>query len=184
MAARYTRTLGSTERIEHLHSHRRERIGVVVDLDRPHVSLLLVPVQAVDVELRAFMQVDRLLVEQHRGGELVHLADDLRSRMRRVDDHDVVGQDPAQVHLFGRESLPAPEPPPGGPRGGAVLLEQLQQLADVGASQSFLLLERQLEKAGLQMTREEQQVVRVDQAFLRIGAEEVLGVADDELVER
>jgi len=31
--------------------------------------------------------------------------------------------------------------------------------------------------------REQQQVVGIDQPFLRVGAEEVLGVADDELVE-
>ena len=63
--------------------HRRERVGVVVDLDRADVRLLLLPVEPVDVVLRALVEVDGLLVEQDRGGELVHLADDLRARAAR-----------------------------------------------------------------------------------------------------
>ena len=67
---------------------------------------------------------------------------------------------------------------------GPVLLEQLEQLVHVGPAEALLVFERQLEQAGLQVAGEEQEVVGVDQPLLRIGAEEVLGVADDELVER
>jgi hypothetical protein len=52
-------------------------------------------------------------MQQHRRRELVHLADDLRSRLRGVDDHNVVGGDPAQVDLVGGKCLTAPEPAPG-----------------------------------------------------------------------
>ena len=96
--------------VEHLHGHRCQRVGVVVDVDGTDVRLLLIPVQPIDVVLRALMQVHGLFVQQHRRGELVHLADDLRARLRRVDDHDVVGEDAAQVHLLGRKGLAAPEP--------------------------------------------------------------------------
>ena len=147
------------------------------------VSLLLLPVQALDVVLRTFVEVDRLLVQQDRRGELIHLADDLGSWRRRVDDHHVVRCDAPEVDLVRRESLPAPEPTASRARSGTILFEQLEQLADVGASEALLVLERQLEQAGLEVARQEQQVVRVDEAFLRIGAEEVFRVSNDELVE-
>jgi hypothetical protein len=50
------------KRFEHLDADRQVRVGVVVDLDRPDVGLLLLPVDAIDVVLQAFVQVDRFLV--------------------------------------------------------------------------------------------------------------------------
>ncbi len=55
VAARNAVVFRTVEGIEHLHGHRCERVGVVVDLDRPHVGFLLVPVQPVDVKLRALV---------------------------------------------------------------------------------------------------------------------------------
>ena len=63
------------EGVQHLHGHRRKCVGVVVDLDRPHICLLLIPIEPVDVELSAFVEVNRLFVEKDRSGELVHLAE-------------------------------------------------------------------------------------------------------------
>src|SRR2546426_7371758 len=88
------------------------------------------------------------------------------------------------MHLLRREGLTAPEPASGRARRGPVFFKELQQLLHVGGAKPLVLHERQLEQAGLQVSREQQQVVRVDEAFLWIGAEEVLWVADDELVER
>ena len=65
--------VSSGERFEDLDRDRCEGVGVVVDLDWADVCLLLIPVEPIDVVLRAFVQ-------QHRCGELVHLADHLRSR--------------------------------------------------------------------------------------------------------
>src|SRR5216684_5533299 len=149
-----------------------------------HVGLLLVPVQPIDVELRALMEVDGFLVQQDGSRELVHLADDGWPRLRGIDDHDVVGGDASQMNLFGGKRLAAPEPPPRGSGGGAILFEKAQQLADVGAPQPLLGLEGELEQSSLEMPRQQEQVVRVDQPFFWVGAQEVLGVADDELVQR
>jgi hypothetical protein len=88
------------------------------------------------------------------------------------------------VNLFGGKSLPAPEPATGGSCRGAVLFENLQQLLDVGATEPLLVFERQLEEPCLQVAREQEKVVGVDQAFFGIRAEELLGMADYELVER
>src|SRR5438105_407883 len=182
--AREAASVRTRERVQHLHGHRRKGVGVVIDLDRPDVRLLLLPIEPVDVELRPFMQVDGLFVEEDRSGELVHLAEDLRTRMRGVDDDHVVRSDSPEVYLLGGKGLAAPEPPPCGAGCGAVLLKNLQQVVDVCTSELFLIFERQLEKAGLQVTGEDEQIVRVDQAFLGVGAEEVVGMPDDELIER
>ena len=160
--------IGASERVEHLHGHRCERVGVVVDLDGPDVGLLLVPVESVDVILRAFVEIYGLFVKQHRCSELVHLADHRWAGLRGVDDHDVVGEDAAQVHLLGRESLPAPEPPPARSRRRAVVLKQSKQLLHVRSPEALVIQERKLEQAGLQMRRKKQQVVRIDQPFLGI----------------
>ena len=123
---RPTPRLRRREGVEHLHRDRGEGVRVVVDLDRVHVCLLLFPVEALDVVLRAFVEVNRFLVQQDWRGELIHLADDLGSRMRGVDDHDVVRRDAAEVDLVGRKSLPAPEPPTSRTRSRTILFEQLE----------------------------------------------------------
>ncbi len=108
----------------------------------------------------------------------------LGPRLRGVDDDDVVRCDTTQVDLVRGESLPAPEPPAGGPRSRTVLFEQLEQLSHVGATETLLSFKRQLEQSGLKMACKQKQVVGVDEAFLRIGAQEVFRMADHELVER
>ena len=183
VVTRQRKFIRTGERVEHAHRHRCERIRVVVDLDGVHVCLLLVPVETLDVVLRALVQIDGLFVQEDRRRELVHLADDLGSRLRGVDDDDVVGRDAPQVHLFRRKCLPAPEPAARGARRRAVLLEHAQQLLHVGAAERLTVLEGQLEQPGLQVAREDQQVVGIDEPFLWIGAEEVLGVPNDELVQ-
>src|SRR6266849_10693089 len=139
---------------------------------------------AIDVELRTLLEIDRFLVQEHGRRELIHLADDRRPWLRGVDDDDVVGGDAPEVDLLGGKRLTAPEPAAGGARRGTVLFENPEEIADVGAPQSLLVLERQLEKAGLEVAGEQEQVVRVDQSFLGVRAEEVIGMANDELVER
>ena len=67
MAAGERRALGPCECVENLHRYRSQRVGVVVDVDRAHVSLLLVPVEAVDVKLCALVQVDGFFVQEDRG---------------------------------------------------------------------------------------------------------------------
>src|ERR1700730_19210379 len=69
-------------------------------------------------------------------------------------------------------------------RRRTVLLEELKQLADIRPAEPLLVFERELEKASLEVTGKQEEVVGVDQAFVRVGAQEVLGMADDELVER
>src|SRR5713101_3730432 len=139
---------------------------------------------ASEVVLRTFVEIDGFLVQEHRRRELVHLADDRRARLRGVDDDDVVGGDAPEVDLFGGKRLAAPEPATRGSRGGSVLFENPEQVADVGSPQLLFGLEGQLEKAGLKVAGEQEQVVRVDQSLLGVGAQEVVGVTDDELVER
>src|SRR5207249_10627029 len=80
--------------------------------------------------------------------------------------------------------LPAPEPTAARPRHRTVFLEKLQQLLDVSRSQPLVVHEWKLEQPRLQMRGEQEQVVGIDEAFLGIGAEEIFGMADDELVER
>ena len=53
------------------------------------------------------MDVDRLLVDEQRGGEQVHLADDAMAVAGGVDDHDVVRRGGAQADGAGREVLVA-----------------------------------------------------------------------------
>ncbi len=106
------------------------------------------------------------------------------SRLRGVDDHDVVGGQAAERNGLGGEGVSAPEPAPAGVAGRAVLSEQLEQTVHLRSAEALPVDERQLEEARLQVAGQEQQVVGVDQPLLGVGAQEVLGVADDELVER
>src|SRR5713101_8201001 len=139
---------------------------------------------ASEVVLRTFVEIDGFLVQEHRRRELVHLADDRRPRLRRVDDDDVVGGDAPKVDLLGGKRLAAPEPATCRPRCGSVLFEDPEEVADVGSPQPLFGLEGQLEKAGLEMAGEQEQVVRVDQSLLGVRAQEVVGMTDDELIER
>src|SRR6184192_4800068 len=68
------------------------------------------------------------------------------------------------MHLLRREGLTAPEPASGRARRGPLFFKELQQLLHVGRAKPLVLHERQLEQAGLQVSREQQQVVRVDEA--------------------
>jgi hypothetical protein len=47
----------------------------MVDVDRVHVGALLLPIETLDVELTTLVQIDGVVVDQHRRGELVDLAD-------------------------------------------------------------------------------------------------------------
>jgi hypothetical protein len=172
------------ERLEDLDLNGEVGVGVVVDLNRSHVGLLLVPVQPFDVVLRAVLEVDRLVVQEDRRRELISLSDHLGPRPGDVDDHDVVGVEPAQRDALGRECLARPVPAASGAAAHAVLLEQLQEVGDVRFTERFPGLEGQLEKPGLEMAGEHQQVVGVDEARLGAGAKEVAGMPHDELVQR
>ena len=55
------------KRLEHLDTDRQVGVGVVVDLDRPHIGFLLLPIEPVHVVLEALVQVDRFLVQKDRG---------------------------------------------------------------------------------------------------------------------
>src|SRR2546429_4238820 len=64
------------ERLQDFDADGQVGIGVVVDLDRPDVRLLLLPIQPVDVVLGAFVEVYGFFMQIDLGRELVHLADD------------------------------------------------------------------------------------------------------------
>ncbi len=88
------------------------------------------------------------------------------------------------MNLFRWESLPAPEPAARGMGRRTVVLKEVKELAHISSTEAFLVFEGQLEESCLQVAGQQQKVVGIDQAFLWIGAQKILGVADDELVER
>jgi hypothetical protein len=65
-----------------------------------------------------------------------------------------------------------------------VLLEEVEDLADLGPAELLAVLERQLEGGALDVVDEDGEVVRVDEGHLGRLGEEVFRVVDDELVER
>ena len=117
------------EGLEHLDADREVGVRVVVDLDRPHVRLLLFPIEAIDMVLHPFVEIDRLFVQKDLGGKLVHLPDHAGAA-GDVDNHDVVGVGTAQAHAFRGEGVRAPVPGFPGLVDGAILLEDAEQLGD------------------------------------------------------
>ena len=63
----------------------------MVGVDLVDVRLALAPLEAVHVVLDRLVHVDRVLVDEHLGGEQVDLAQHARPVRRGVDDHDVLG---------------------------------------------------------------------------------------------
>ena len=117
------------ERLQHFDADREVGVRVVVDLDRPHVRLLLFPIEAIDMVLHPFVEIDRLFVQKDLSGKLVHLPDHAGAA-GDVDNHDVVGVGTAQAHAFRGEGVRAPVPGFPGLVDGAILLEDAEQLSD------------------------------------------------------
>ena len=98
------------EHLERLERDRELRLRVVVDVDRAHVRLALVPVEPVHVVLARLVEVDRVLVDERRAREQVDLAEDARPIGSGVDDEHVLRRRRPQADLRGREVLARPVP--------------------------------------------------------------------------
>ena len=156
------------EHVQRLERDRRVRLRVVVDVDPPDVRLALVPVEPVDVELGRFVEVDRVLVDERRRREQVHLADHPRPVRRGVDDHDVLGRGRPQRDLRRREVLRAPVPAAVAGLADVPLLgEERQQVVRGRRPEDLARLERQLEGGRLEVGEQDVEVVRVQPRLLR-----------------
>ncbi|MBK7725429.1 MAG: hypothetical protein IPI33_09405 [Dehalococcoidia bacterium] len=80
----------AVEGIEHFEFDCQLGIGVVVDGDRGDESLLVVPIQVLDLVLLAAMDVDGIFVDEEGGAGAVALTDDA-GMWPLFDDDEVVG---------------------------------------------------------------------------------------------
>ncbi len=179
------RCIGLVGDLEHLERDPEVGIGVVVDVRPGDVGLALVPVQAVDVVLDPLVDVDRLLVDEERGGEEVDLTQDPVAIAGGIDDDHVLRRARAQAEVAGREVLVAPvvaivvraaDP--------AVLLQDVEQRRCLLDAEPLGGRDRQLEGRCTQVVQQDVQVVGVHQPVLRRAVEEVLRVGGEELVDR
>src|SRR5690242_5076517 len=101
------------------------------------------------------MQVDGVVVDEHRRCEEIHLADDDRPRMPgRVDDHDVFrGTDPER-YLRRREVLARPIPAVVvGEPDMPFLGEEREQVVRGNATQRIARVEGYLERSGADVAK-------------------------------
>jgi hypothetical protein len=133
-------------------------VRVVVDVRSLDVGLALLEVELLDEVLLALDDINGLGVEGRQGGREVDLGDDL-GLARDVDDDEVVGADAAEADGVGRVGLGRVEPLVLGVVEELVLLEEVEDLADLGPAEPLAVLERQLEGGALDVADEDGQVV-------------------------
>ena len=175
-------------------------LGKIVTVRLLHVAAAVGHVETVDDELHAAVQVDRSIVEQGLGGGQVHLPDRLPGPGALLDDHHVGRGGGAQGNVLRRVGTVRPIPARGRVAHGPALLQVAQQGAYLAAERRLRrglrrrhvslgrgqlgVGERELEHRALELIQQYVDVVGIDPAALGRALEEVLRMADDELVDR
>ena len=113
------------------------------------------------------MEIDRLLVQDHRCAEAVDLADDALLAAGLVDDDHVVRRRGAQRHPLGRKGLRGPVVPPFRFVEDALLVEVGEDARRVLGSEPLAALEWNLEGAALEVLHQDVQIVGVHKPSLR-----------------
>ncbi len=175
--------LAAIEQIQHGHLGVGNRIGVVVAVHGLDVGLAILEVEALHLIQPALDQVDRLLVQGRGRAREVDLADHLR-RVGRVDHDEIVGRHRTQADRVGGIRLVGPVPLAFRLVHEALIRQQAQDARQAVRTERFILAERQFERRALDVVEQDVQIVGVDQRPLGRCAEEVLGVAHHELIER
>ena len=177
-----------------------DRFGKVAAVRRLHVAAPVSHVEPGDDELRAAMQVDCAVVEQRLGGGQVHLSDRAPDPGALLHDHHVGGAGGTQRDVLGRVGTVRPVPAAGRVAHRPAPFQVVQQgahfvaerrpvhrsrrrWAGVGGVQ-LGIGERELEQRALELIQQHVDVVGIDPAALGRTLEEVLRMADDELVDR
>ena len=173
----------SVEHIQHLHLHCQIGVGVVVYVYRSHVGLLLLPVQLLHLELTAFVNVDRLLVDHGGCREGIHLPDHAWLGFGHINDHHVVARRRPQRNLLRRVALAHPVPGVLHPVQHALFLQVGEDLLRGLHAKLLSGLERKLKGGAFDVARQDQEVVGVDEGPLGRLAEEVIWVVHDVLVQ-
>mmetsp|Transcript_6397 Transcript_6397/g.16554 ORF Transcript_6397/g.16554 Transcript_6397/m.16554 type:complete len:293 (-) Transcript_6397:1913-2791(-) len=177
---------------EDVHVHEVGRLGVVLDLRRPHHS-------HAPAQVQALAEVGAALVVVHRAGVhlpecfvLLHLLHD-RAAVRLVHDGEAVGVDRAQVNLRGvklrladvvQHALPSAHQP-GVAREQPLRHRLVGDVGHAGAEESVVqvqvqrILRRGADNVGEQQLR----VARVQRRVLDRAPEEVLRVLHEVLVQ-
>ena len=106
-----------------------------------------------------------------------------RSSSVDVDDDEVVGRDRSQADGVGRIGLLRPLPRAVDEVHEAFLGEHGEDLLHVDRAERVRRGERQLERGALHVVEQNVQVVRIDERVLGRRAEEILGIAHDELID-
>ena len=187
LAARARQGAGghAVELVEHLQAGGEVGVGVVADVDAAHVGLLVVEIQLFHLILVALVHVDGVLMEQHRHGEAIHLADDaVLLGVGDIDDEEVLVAGRAQIDARLRKFLRHPVIAAGHMAEDGLIAEVVQKLRRVvDAVEQFAVLKGQFVGGALDVVEENVQIVRVDERPLGRLAEEVVRVVDDVLVE-
>ena len=161
-------------------------VGVVAHIHLPDEGLAGVEIQLFHLILLCLVHVDGVLVQQHRHGEAIHLADHaVLERVGDVDDHEILfRRRAAQADLAGREVLRRPVVAPVHVADNARVLDVAEQLLGAGGiAEAVAVLKGQFESRALEVAEEDVQVVRIEQRVFRRLAQEIIRVADDVLID-
>src|SRR5262249_23110164 len=96
----------------------------------------------------------------------------------------VIAGDRAKARRIRRVRIAGPMPGAGGLVQKTGLLEKTAQFAGLVPAKLLAVADRQFEGSAFQMCQQDLEVLRIDIGVLRRTAEEIIGVFDDELIER
>src|SRR6266704_560630 len=158
-------------------------VGVVVDVDALHVGFAFLEVEMFDVVLLATMNVNGFCVENNESTGEIHFADD-SGCASDIDDYEIVAAYGPQADGIGGIGLLRPMIIFSGEMKKTGLGEPRAKIREIYITELFARSNGQFERGAFQMIDEDFQIVRLDESVLRSVAEKIVGVSNDELVER
>src|SRR6266567_7308755 len=158
-------------------------IGVVVDVDALHVGLAFLEVEMFDVVLLATMNVNGFFVEKNQSAGEIHFADD-SGRASDIDDYEIVAAYGPQADGIGGIGLLRPVIIFSREMKKSSFGKPRAKIREIDVTEFFARSNGQFERGAFQMIDENFQIVRLDEGMLRSVAEKIVGVSNDELVER
>src|SRR6266851_450243 len=157
-------------------------VGVVVDVDTLDVGLAFLEVEMLDVVLLAAVNVDGFFVEEHQRAGEIDFADD-GGRAGDVDDHEIIAGHGTQADGIGGIGLLRPVVVFSGEMEKTSFGEPRTKIGQVDIAEFVAWSDGQFERGAFQTIDEDFQVVGLDEGVLRRVAEEIVGMAHDELIE-
>ncbi len=161
-----------------------DRIGKVIRIHLAYESLAAAEIEFLDLVLAGVVKINRFFMQRREGGWEIHFADNAVIA-GDIHDQEVIACDRSQTDGIRRITIVDPVP------GIAGVMKHLQILGKEAAESGEILFaellavaDRKLEGGTLQVAEKDLQIIGVDMRLFGRGAEEIIRVLDDVLIER